>query len=213
MIRLTACLLVLLPLLLAAGEADAGRADADRLVLQALDLLGRTDRREEHLDQGMALLRTATERGSAIGAFHLALTAEQGIRQTPSATAALAWYRLAAERGHADATFIVGNRLFKGLGVEKDEAQARLWYEKAAARGQGTAALHLALMHRRGLGGLAIDQVQCFAWLRIAQALGDPDSAVLLQRFGHPLSPEESAAAAKQVSDFLAANHLAKDTP
>lgn len=95
----------------------------------------------------------AARRGSAVGAFKLAMLyiseKEAGARRLRLANK---WFLIAAEKGYAPAQMMVANMYRDASGVPRNYVLAARWYKRAAANGIGVAYAELGDFYHAGKG-------------------------------------------------------------
>lgn len=111
-----------------------------------------------------------------------------------------AWLPL-AEAGDAVAQNSLGALYDHGLGVMEDNAEAARWYEAAAQQGLPLAMRNLANQYATG-HGVAYDLDLAKQWYEKAAALGDQQSAALLDHLRPATTPPTDSAAAASVPSF-----------
>lgn len=118
--------------------------------------------------------RKAAEQGHRLaqyrlGQMHLAGT---GVRQ--SYADAASWLEKAASQGLREAQYDLGYLYDRGFGVERSPRIAAGWYRKAAEQGLGPAQYNLGVLLAGDsmAGGVAVDVVEAWVWLSLAEDNG-----------------------------------------
>ena len=152
--------------------AEAGSAGASaRLGIALLDGACGDD---GDPDRATELLETAAERGHPVAAWRLALHLEaRGGDGGPDGRAAR-FYRMAAEAGHPGAQHRLGLLLVAHGADPETRAKGLGWLRDAAHHGHGLSAATLALIHARGMHGVARDPCRALAWIGASERLGAP---------------------------------------
>ncbi|WP_374652973.1 tetratricopeptide repeat protein [Dongia sp.] len=113
-----------------------------------------------------------------------------------------AWLPL-AEAGDAVAQNSLGALFDHGLGVTEDNAEAARWYEMAAQQGLPLAMRNLGNQYATG-HGVPFDLDLARQWYEKAAALGDQQSAALLDHLRPATTPPSDSAAATTLPAFSA---------
>jgi len=113
------------------------------------------------------------------------------------------WFGRAATNGNADAQYNLGVLYHKGLGVSQNDAIAAQWFQKSAAHGHVEAEKMLGQQFLSGLG-VKQDYIAAYKWLKLAQLHGNEEAKNELKTCSASMTPEQIAAAEKQVQEFKA---------
>ncbi|MBL0948796.1 hypothetical protein [Brevundimonas sp.] len=174
-------------------------------VAQATDLYERAlTAIEEDEPAGLDLLTQSAELGYGPAQLMLAGLYETGQAGAPVDMAeSLGWTRRSAEGGYPRGMFAYGMRLFEGADGTPDRPSGLNWIERAARAGLVDAQFNAAVIHERGEGGMPVDNVQAYAWYRVAARSGDEPATQSVTRVGALLSPAERARAEALAQQFL----------
>ncbi len=154
--------------------------------------------------------KQAADSGIVEAQFNLGFAYEAGNGVKKDDAQAARWYRLAAERGYARAQYNFALLLEDGRGVTRDLAAAASFYRAAAEQNFTPAQVNYGLILSEGRPGVAPDPVQGLVWLsRAVQGGANPDARDALAR---RLSPEQLAAAARQLGGATAAGSAASSS-
>jgi uncharacterized protein len=162
--------------------------------------------------RALALFRVAADsatRAAPYAQWRVAMMHLTGVGVTADAAEAWRWVVRASDAGSVDAMISRAVMLATGEGTAEDAAAARLWYQRAAESGQDGfqhALRGLGAMLVAGEGGPA-DWPRGIAYLRIAEAAGDGNARILLDRWDDRITPE-IARAATRISEQWLAEHL-----
>jgi TPR repeat protein len=136
--------------------------------------------REESWPKILARLRRGVAAGDAAAMTELALTINDGIRDSRgrvlvrrNAPYSFRLLRRAIASGHEDAAFALGCAYDIGQGIRQDKALALKWYRRGVRHGSKSAASNIATVYRdRARLG------QAHRWAVSAMEMGDGDAAV-----------------------------------
>ncbi len=146
------------------------------------------------VEEGIALLRKAAERGSVDAQTKLGFCYMNGEGVEQDEKEAFELFHQAAEGGERIAQFMLGT----GYAYNHPDVAA-LWFERSAQGGYAPAARTLGLMFERG-EGVPRDLIQALAYLMLAMADGDAKAREAASR----ILPQVSPAEAKQAAEYAA---------
>ncbi|MDP3379570.1 MAG: hypothetical protein Q8S53_14490 [Brevundimonas sp.] len=174
-------------------------------VAQATDLFERALTAIEEDDAaGLDLLTQSAELGYGPAQLMLAGLFETGEAGAPvDMGQSLDWTRRSAEGGYPRGMFAYGMRLFEGADGTPDRPTGLDWIQRAARAGLVDAQFNAAVIHERGEGGMPVDNVQAYAWYRVAARSGDAPATQSVARIGALLSPAERTRAEALAQQFL----------
>ncbi len=174
-------------------------------VAQATDLFERAlTAIEEDDPAGLDLLTQSAELGYGPAQLMLAGLFETGEAGAPvDMGQSLDWTRRSAEGGYPRGMFAYGMRLFEGADGTPDRPTGLDWIQRAARAGLVDAQFNAAVIHERGEGGMPVDNVQAYAWYRVAARSGDAPATQSVARIGALLSPAERTRAEALAQQFL----------
>jgi localization factor PodJL len=162
---------------------------------------------EEDNPEGLDLLTGSADLGYGPAQLMLAGLYETGEAGAPvDMDESLTWTRRSAEGGYPRGMFAYGMRLFEGVDGTPDRPTGLDWIERAARAGLIDAQFNAAVIHERGEGGMPVDNVQAYAWYRVAARSGDDQAASSVTRVGARLSDAERQTAEQRAREFLPAS-------
>ncbi len=134
------------------------------------------------VDQGLALMRTASEKGDVKCQYELGDFYRSGLFGVRVDLAEAArWYQKSADAGYVLAEGRLATAYQFGLGVEKNVERANYWYLKAhqqnldaAMNGDVAAQLSLGMSYELGRGPIARDRKQALYWYKMGAARSGP---------------------------------------
>ena len=127
----------------------------------------------------LGLLQQASDLGSPIATYLMAVMFEQGIGTDPHPALAVRLYRQAAEAGVRAAQACWGRALIAGRHTPADPEIGESWLRRAALAGDADAAFEVAEIHLRN-SGLPTNDVEAGQWLSRASDLGHNGAAAVL---------------------------------
>ena len=159
-------------------ELAAGIGDKQSTrMLAALYLQGGNGLKKDR-DEAMRWFWRAASQGDQAAWAELAALALSGAGDSDVKVRIRQWYEVAAEAGDLVAAFTLGLFLAAGVGAEREEKQAAFWLRRAAER-IVEAQYQYARMLYEGRG-VAVDYLECRAWLTQAVSAGHVEAKVLL---------------------------------
>ncbi|HEX8654369.1 MAG TPA: tetratricopeptide repeat protein [Allosphingosinicella sp.] len=147
----------------------------------------------------------ATGRAGLFGQWRLAMMHLQGLGTPRNPQEAYRILAAASEAGGVNAMISRAVMLATGEGVPQDPAAARLWYGRAAQSGEHGfehALRGLGAMLAAGQGG-PVDLPRGIAYLRIAEAAGDRNAAIILQSFSERVTPQIDEQARRIAAEWM----------
>lgn len=144
--------------------------------------------------------RQAASGGNADAALSLGLLYQAGRGVPHDFTKAAKWFLTAAKRDNAPGMVEFGLAQFKGAGITKNEPGGANWLLKAANLDNPIAQDRVARLYAVGRA-LPLDRVAALKWHALAKAAGARDP--WLDNALAAASPQQKAAAAKQLHDYL----------
>ncbi len=126
--------------------------------------------------------------------------------------AGVAWLTRAANAGYAQAQNNLATLYERGVGTAQNLTTAGQLYTLAANQGHGPATLALARLLAAG-AGTTPDPVKALALATLASERGDKDAVKLIDAISAQLTPEQKAAAKKQLAEMKAPKPKAKSEP
>jgi len=117
---------------------------------------------------------------------------------------ALKWFRRAAEQGSVTAQYNAAVMYEKGLGAEQNDLAANKYYRMAAEQGNADAQFSLGSEYTTGRNGVPKDYEEAYAWLSVADALGNTDAAGLRESVIKSLSTYDLTKAQILFRQYLA---------
>jgi TPR repeat protein len=118
---------------------------------------------------------------------------------------ALVWFRRAAEWGSALAQYNAAVMYEKGLGAAQNDLAAFKYYMMAAQQGNADAAFSVGKDYTVGIRPeVPKDPMEAYAWLSVADSLGNPDAAGLRESVIHSLSTHDLTKAQILFKKYLA---------
>ncbi|MBB5660798.1 SEL1-like repeat protein [Brevundimonas halotolerans] len=174
-------------------------------VAQATDLYERAlTAIEEDDPAGLDLLTQSAELGYGPAQLMLAGLFETGEAGAPvDMGQSLDWTRRSAESGYPRGMFAYGMRLFEGADGTPDRPMGLDWIQRAARAGLVDAQFNAAVIHERGEGGMPVNNIEAYAWYRVAARSGDEQAASSVTRVGALLSEAERVRAEDMAQDYL----------
>lgn len=126
----------------------------------------------------------AAESGDPQAQNRLGEMAEFGYGMPRNPDLAIQWYLKAADQGLVAAQHNIGRSYNFGTGVEQNFAEAERWYRRAAERGHTDAMFFLGTLYSNNHGSQADEDsnVQAYAWMHNAAALGNPTAIAIEKR-------------------------------
>jgi len=163
-----------LPLKHDGWRTPAEQGDANAQVWLARSLL-----RSNELEEAIAWLDRAAEKGNAEAMTMLGMAYGAGRVVTKSPQEAVKWLRLAADSGYPKAEALLGLTLVTAADVRNEE-EGRRWVHKAAADGDPLGQSLLGEFLLSGKAGLGKNEAEAAAWYRKAAAQGDAKAQYML---------------------------------
>ena len=152
---LFALILLLIPIIAAAGQLEDGSAALEK----------------KQYKKAHALLLPLAKKGNAAAQFNIAVMYAKGLGVTKNDVEAVKWYQKAAEQGDADAQANLGLMYEKGRGVKQDYKKAMKWYRASAKQGSGIGQNNVAGLYFNGRGVKKNDK-KAIEWYRKAAKQG-----------------------------------------
>ncbi|MBT5416033.1 MAG: hypothetical protein HOK81_15645 [Rhodospirillaceae bacterium] len=106
----------------------------------------------DDLEERIAWLKGAAQRGDSNAQHDLAALYAQGTGVEQDYRSASHWFREAAVQGIANAQYNLGVLHERGLGVQQDPLEALLWYLSAAEQGHAAAQYNVGVAYAEGKG-------------------------------------------------------------
>ena len=121
----------------------------------------------------------------------------QGVRRKTEE--AIHWLQKAAEQNHARAELQIGLiYMFHGdlgPGIPPNFAEAARWFRRAAKHGDVDALLNLGFLYSGALFGSPRDEVEAYAWYKLATTQGQNEAGEFLESLEKRLTQAQLAAA------------------
>lgn len=121
-------------------------------------------------------------KGNVLAERSLGIAYSKGVGVTKDEFQAVKWYTQAANQGDDCSQDILGVDYQYGLGLNADAGKAFSLYQKAAKKGNVDAENNLGLLYCEGLGVIK-NEVEGLAWLYVASANGDVNTAQHLNSY------------------------------
>jgi TPR repeat protein len=158
--------------------------------------------------RGMDYIRRAAEHGFPLSADQLGRAYWDGFVVPRDHAQAVFWLRKGAEGGVPSSQNVLGVALWNGDNVAKDPAEAAAWFRRAADKGFAAAQFNLGEAYRLGLGVVARDEVEAYAWHILAADHAQPKDKAKFEQVRDQaaglLLPSE-AERARQIAAAIAA--------
>jgi uncharacterized protein len=127
---------------------------------------------------------------------------------------ALLWFKRAAEAGSVLAQYNTAVMYEKGLGAAQNDLAASNYYRMAAEQGNADAAFSLGQDYAVGKAGIGQDPLEAYAWLSVADTLGNTDAASLRESVLQSLSTRDLTKAQILFKKYLALyGHIPQAAP
>jgi len=147
---------------------------------------------EEQDPEGLDLLTQSADLGYGPAQLMLAGLFETGEAGAPvDMGQSLDWTRRSAESGYPRGMFAYGMRMFEGADGTPDRPAGLDWIQRAARAGLVDAQFNAAVIHERGEGGMPVNNIEAYAWYRVAARSGDEQAASSVTRVGALLAEPE----------------------
>ena len=125
------------------------------------------------LEERIAWLKDAAQRGDSNAQHDLAILYAQGNGLEQDYPSAAHWFREAAVQGIANAQYNLGVLHERGLGVQQDPLEALLWYLSAAEQGHAAAQYNVGVSYAEGKG-IPQNYSEAIKWFEKAALQGLP---------------------------------------
>ena len=156
---LFALILLLIPILAAAGQLEDGSAALEK----------------KQYKKAHALLLPLAKKGNVFAQYNVAVMYAKGLGVTKNDVEAVKWYKKAAEQGDANAQANLGLMYENGRGVKQDYNKAMTWYQKSAKQGNAIAQNNIGGLYFSG-SGVKKDVNKGLEWVMKAAKQGLPDA-------------------------------------
>lgn len=147
----------------------------------------------KHIGKAIKWYAHAAGQGLAVAALQLGdIYYDAAVKEGSDNNFLLAydWYRKAATQGQSYGQYMTGIMLLAGQGVAPDPLEAFTFIQKAAYQNAKEAQYQLGLMYVTGEGVPAPNEVQAYAWLRVALDCVEDAPPLILKEIIDNMNPD-----------------------
>lgn len=155
----------------------AEKGDTDSQAMIGAFLLHGAAGVEKDSLRGLLLLEKASDKGHALAMFTLFEAYSVGRGVPKNIETSLMWLVKSAEGMNRRAQFLLAMKYMHGINFDKNRANSVKWLIRSAKLGHGQAQFILSAQYYTGRGGLAVDDIETYAWAASAASNPTLDSS------------------------------------